>query len=173
MRNSRQLPSSLLLVLENVNVVRTESSVSITCKSCVDQATSCARAISWMPLTSWLRFILLGEKTQATMLHLKRNITRAGAPVTTKGRQNKLTPPSARMLETNQHVESSQHQFLHKEAKSSFCPSTMHNNIAAQNKMRDSSRPGQPPCSRQNKIERIRPANSTQKDLSFTSFSLP
>ena len=38
--------------------------------------------------------------------------------------------------------------------------------------MRESSHPGQPQCSRYNKNEGIRPANSTQKNLSFTSFSL-
>ena len=47
--------------------------------------------------------------------------------------------PSVRVLKTNQHVEISQPQFLHKVAESSFCPSIMNNNIAAQNQMRESS----------------------------------
>ena len=47
---------------------------------------------------------------------------------------------------------------MHKEAESFFCSSTMHNN-------------GQPPCSRYNKIEGNRPANSTQKDMPFSLLS--
>ena len=68
-------------------------------------------------------------------------------------------------------LKSSQPQFLHK-AKSSFCPSTVHTNMAAQNQMRESSRPRQPQGSHRNKNEGVRPANSTQKDLSFNSFFL-
>ena len=46
----------------------------------------------------------------------QRDLTCVGASVTAKGRYNKFNAPSARKLQTNQHVESFQPPFLHKEA---------------------------------------------------------
>ena len=60
--------------------------------------------------------------------------------------------PSARMPKTNQHVGSLQPQFLHK-TQSSFCPSTMQHNIAAQIMMKKGSHLGQPPFFTQTKLK--------------------
>ena len=111
--------------------------------------------------------LLLGFWIQATMLYFKRNITCASKCVCYyEGTLKQFNAPSARMLQTNQHIESSQPQILHKESESSFCPSAMHDNMAAQNKMREGSHH----VHAKNKIEGNRPANSTQTDMSFTPF---
>ena len=84
--------------------------------------------------------ILLGFWTQATMLYFKRNITCASKCVCYyEGTLKQCNAPSARMLPTNQHIERSQPQILHNESESSSCPSAMHNNMAAQNKMGEGS----------------------------------
>ena len=104
-------------------------------------STDCSSVFEDSAVTYWV----YGHR--ATMLHLKRNITFASASVTTKGRQNNFNALSARMLKTNQHVESFSLNSCTKR-QSSFCPSSVHNYIADLNKtqikMREGSHPGPP-----------------------------
>ena len=103
------------------------------------------------------------------MLYFKRNITCASKCVRYfEGTLKQFNAPSARMLQTNQHIESSQPQIPHKESESSFCPSAMHNNMATQNKMREGSHH----VHAETKLKETDQPTRTQTDMSCTSFSL-
>ena len=113
---------------------------------------------------------LLGLQTQATMLHLTKKHHMCQCVCYFEGTLKQFSASSARMLKTNQHFESFQPQLQHKEVVL-FCPATVHNNTAAQIKMKKDLTSDSHHVDT-NKIEGTRPANSIQRDLSFTYFSL-
>ena len=110
-------------------------------------------------------FFLLGYGRRRRCSISKRNITCASASFTTQGPQNNLTTPSTRMLRTNStrckilRLKFQQRRHAPPSALLKLCT----HNRAVQN-------PDSHNVHTETKSEGIRPANSTQKDLSLTSF---